>query len=202
MRKTEEWGAYFLELMESRYLETREKIKHKYQKNKKSIDTSFLEVVKQLLQKGIEKQKKEEKKRISFFTCYQLNTSIQKKSYEIQMNLYDASFYSDKEDIYGLWQPDFLYEYVEEDMEYFKKKAGQEIFQIRYPQLEEARMLYTHAVSLLLFPYLKEWIPEVISLSEFRELEKEKGFQVLYGEYMGKLFCLYEEKEEKLLDKG
>ncbi len=79
MRKTEEWRDYFLELMESRYVETRQKIKHNYQKNKKSIDASFLEIVKQLLQEGIEKQKKGEKKCISFFTCYQLNTSIQKK---------------------------------------------------------------------------------------------------------------------------
>ena len=49
------------ELMESRYVETRQKIKHNYQKNKKSIDASFLEIVKQLLQEGIEKQKKGEK---------------------------------------------------------------------------------------------------------------------------------------------
>lgn len=202
MRKTEEWEEYFLELMESRYLETRQKIKHSYEKNKKSIDASFLELVKQLLQKGIEKQKKGEKKRISFLTFYQLNTSIQRKSYEIQMNLYSAQFYYEKEDIYALWRPDFLYEYVEEDMEYFKKKAGQEIFQIRYPKLEEARLLYTSALSMLFLSYLKEWIPEIISLSEFKELEKEKGFQILYGQYMGKLFCLYEEKEEKLLDKG
>ena len=62
MRKTEEWRDYFLELMESRYVETRQKIKHNYQKNKKSIDASFLEIVKQLLQEGIEKQKKGEKK--------------------------------------------------------------------------------------------------------------------------------------------
>ena len=48
MRKTEEWRDYFLELMESRYVETRQKIKHNYQKNKKSIDASFLEIVKQL----------------------------------------------------------------------------------------------------------------------------------------------------------
>ena len=40
----------------------------------------------------------------------------QKKSYEIQMNLYNAQFYYDKEDIYALWRPDFLYEYLEEDM--------------------------------------------------------------------------------------
>ena len=52
MRKTEEWRDYFLELMESRYVETRQKIKHNYQKNKKSIDASFLEIVKQLLQEG------------------------------------------------------------------------------------------------------------------------------------------------------
>lgn len=202
MRKTEEWRDYFLELMESRYVEIRQKIKHNYQKNKKSIDASFLEIVKQLLQEGIEKQKKGEKKCISFFTCYQLNTSIQKKSYEIQMNLYNAQFYYDKEDIYALWRPDFLYEYLEEDMDYFKKKAGQEIFQIRYPHLEEARLLYTNALSMLLLSYLKEWIPKIITLSEFKKLEKEKNFQIIYGQYMGKLFCLYQEKEETVVDKS
>lgn len=201
MRKTEEWQDYFLEVMSMRYEETKEKIEKRYQKEKNKIQKSFFEVVITLLQKGITAQKNNQKKEIAYLTFFQLNSSIQRKSYEIQIGLYEKMFYYDKREIYALWYPEFLIEDIEKDREYFQKKARQEVYQIRYLQLEEARQEYEAAVFVLFYKYLIEWIPELLKRKELEELEKIEEFEITYGAYMGEQYCLYKRKEEKKLSR-
>lgn len=84
-------------------------------------------MIKKLLQKGIIAQRENKKKNITYLTFFQLNSSIQRKSYEIQINLYDREFYFDKEEVYILWIPKFLLEENERDREYLKKGRTRDI---------------------------------------------------------------------------
>lgn len=85
--------------------------------------------------------------------------------------------------------------------EYFQKKARQEVYQIQYLQLEEARQEYEAAVFVLFYKYLIEWIPELLKRKELEELEKTEEFEITYGAYMGEQYCLYKRKEEKKLSR-
>ncbi|RDY32217.1 hypothetical protein [Lachnotalea glycerini] len=184
MLKSEELNEYAKEILTKQMLINQKEIQAEYKKNKSIINAQFLKVLQRMLETCNRLQEKNKKNRIAILHICYLYTSCLTQKLELQINMYDKDFYLDKTEVSGLWRPEFIYRYYEQDMELIEKKARQEVFGFKHKQIQEIRMKYINVYHLITLDFLSDMIPLVIKDSAFEKLKKEDDFIILFGGYM------------------
>jgi hypothetical protein len=87
-------------------------------------------------------------------------------------------------EVRDIWVPEFIYKYYENDMEFFEKKAQQNVFGFGHQQMQEIRMKYVKVYHLVTLNYMYTMIQSICKDTDFIKMQKENDFIVLFGGYM------------------
>lgn len=176
-------GKYLSE----RYEKSKQYIREYYFLNSKRV----YEELEKVVHHGLQRCKNGEKK-VKHIAISILFSSILTKSYELQVAFLDERIYMDEAPVEEYWAPVFIFERVEEDMQYFRKMAALEMPRIKEYEMEPIRNAYVSLHYFLVMLLLREVIPGIVEniFSQYGILEKD--VMVSFGRHMEKGVLLYQ----------
>lgn len=178
-----------------RYEKSKEHIREYYQTNNYQIH----EELERIMHRGILRCKNGEK-RVKHIVISTLYSSILTKSYELQIAFLDERIYLDEAPVDEYWAPWFIFERIEEDLQYFRKMAASDIPRIKEYEMEPIRHTYVLNHHFLVLLLLRQVIPNIVEnmFSQYDVLEEDA--MLSFGRYMEKGVLLYQggEKNEVL----
>lgn len=149
-----------------------------------TIVDDFKKVTNSLFKECYESQQLGKKGKIEVFhICYLLSSCLT-KSYNIQMALYDSSFYLDLVQVTKTWNPNFIFQYYEREMEIYEKKAKLNILQFQYSDMEKIRLKYYEMYYGVTWEILNYLLPFIKDTEYYNKVEKTKKFCVTFSKYM------------------
>lgn len=187
MDRTEQINDIISDYYEERYTKSKEKIKDYYWKNWESIHREFAQTVYRGAAVCSDMGKK-----VNYIILSILFSSSLTKSYEIQIGFYDDRLQLDDAPVCEYWSPAFIFEFIEEDMEFFKRMAARKIPRIKEYELEGIRNTYIWNHYFLVMLLLRELIPAPVEeiCQKFNVLDEK--VKVILGRYMEKGILIYQ----------
>lgn len=182
-------GKYLLE----RFSQSKEKIVSSYRANKEEIWKSFFDIVCY----GAEECEKKNKN-VRHIVISILHSSILTQSYELQIAYMNNDLYMDEAPVNVYWAPMFIFQCIEDDMQFFKKKISEEVPRIKEYEMDNIREKYVLNHYFLVMLLLKEMIPVAIEEIVRKYDCIADNIMVSIGKYMEKVILLYQigEKSE------
>lgn len=145
------------------------------------------EALKNLFEKGRRMQEAGEKNAISYLVICYCRSSVYTGNYELKLDLYDTEFYLDEQECSAYWEPDFIFSFLREDIEYFQKNIPKRVPRIKTYEVQRYLAGYVNNYIYILSEFLRQKMHEVLEQIPMEGLEINGKMQVLFGEYMGKL---------------
>ena len=170
-------------------------------KNYKDEETDILagleERLGEVFQKAQQMQKADRKGKICTMGISYLQSSVLTGNYDLRIVLYDKEFYLDSAECFTYWNPEFITEYIQKDIKYFKYNIHGKVPQIRTYEIQEFMDGYIINYLYLLAQFLEQIMPQILCKIRpaFREV-MDDGMHVIFGEYMGKGMIIVGETEE------
>ena len=156
--------------------------------------TPLLAVVDMLIQDVEKKQIEKVQGKIKNLIFHRLLSSGYTESYEILVEMSNATLYLDEHVSCTYWKPEIIYQGVEEDM-----KKVRRLLNKKYIHIEEYELLRLKQNLLfddwsLFCKALDKMAERLAEKMKNSPLQLEEEIQILYGDYMDKLDVAYREK--------
>ncbi|SFR63935.1 hypothetical protein [Anaeromicropila populeti] len=180
--RAEEFLEEFQEEIGERIHFSKELLQKSYELDKRKLCQEFVERMKQIMRDCIKLQKEGQKKSIHAICFFCLRHSALTESYEYQINFYDDSFYEDRTEVGGYWEPKYYRPVIQEDIKYFTALLRKRKLRVLDYEVSEFCRAYIFQLLTELPQEMTESIPELLDSEEYKQLEKtECGFY--FGEY-------------------
>ncbi len=174
------------ELMEPILYHSITTLLQEYKKDEEKILRTFQDVLEELYLKAKEMQLSGKKDSFSYLgVCYCLS-SVYTGNYEIRLDLYNEEFYLDESECCVYWKPDFIMSFFIKDIKHFEKAIKQKIPQVKTYEEQQFMTGYMRNYMYVLLEFLRQKMPNVLQQMQEHGLRISQGFQVFFGEYMGK----------------
>ncbi|MBD5480403.1 MAG: hypothetical protein HDR14_14145 [Lachnospiraceae bacterium] len=174
-----------------RFSQSKEKIVSSYRANKEEIWKGFFDVVCY----GAEECEKKNKK-VKHIIISILYSSIITQSYELQIAYMNDDLHVDEAPVNVYWAPMFIFQFIEDDIQFFKKKASEEVPRIKEYEMDDIRKKYVLNHLFLVMLLLKEMLPAAIEEIINKYDCIADNIMVSIGRYMEKVVLLYQIGEE------
>ena len=163
-----------------------------YRNNKEDIDSELIKRFDSVYEKCIDMQKNNLKGQVTYIYFSLLRTSIIEGKGEFRIDLYDESWFLDKQECSINIKLDFLYSSLFElklNLKSRKIEYGRTItdMDIEYIILDEADKYHILAVE-----FLKELVSKFIESDSYKEMKKSSNIKILAGELMDSSEIIYE----------
>lgn len=188
------------ELIKDRFSIRSDQLKLFINENLSSILTGFIKTFDALFKKANELQQKKIKNNISIINISFLYSNLLINKYGFQIDLYDNEYYLDQIEISADLDLSFLFGFVEEDMEYIRKKLSKKFIKLKYFEVLKIKNRYIMNYYMIAQELIKSLTPYIKRMKEYKKLKKADKVVVFLGEYMGMNYCIQEFKKE-VLDK-
>lgn len=166
--------------------------------NRDMIITDFKKSVEMLYSEAHSLQQMNKKDPVQFFSISYLQRCIFTKKYEVRLDLYNKDFYLERCRTVQYWNMNFIFQFFEKDMEYFKKHIGAVIFHLKeYEEKEFALWYITHYYKIAEL-FFRDHITDIIHNKFSEALEKNEDFKVVFGGYMDEQVVLFEEGNDRI----
>lgn len=175
-----------------------EQIQDYINNNLKSIVEGFIKTFSNLFKEANELQKQAIKDKVAIINISFLYSNILLNKYAVQINVYDKQFYLDKVEISSDLDLSYLFQFIEEDMVYIKKELGKRFIRLKDYELVNIRTKYIVRYYKLAEYLIRDLVPYIQRIKEFKKIDKENRVIVLWGEYMGSFSCIQELQEEAI----
>ena len=153
----------------------------------------FVEAIQTLSERVIQAQKEADKGPLRYLCVSNLLSSLYTGSYQLRIDAYDERLFGDMTDTCVYWSPDFIFQYMDRDMAYFRAHIGKHVQRIWEHEIMTffARYMqyYYHLVQELVASQI-----EPIITSEFSDTPK---LTVTFGGYMDQAVVLFEAEQVK-----
>lgn len=179
MNREEQINGVINHYYAEKYAESKEKIKAYYWENRDRIHQEFAGII----DRGARHCKDKEKKVTHIIISILLSSRLT-KSYELQLAFCDERMYLDDTPVYEYWAPEFVFRYIEEDLQFFRKMAAKTIPRIREYELYSIRNTYIWNHYFWVMLLLKELLPAPVESAYERFGVLDDKVMVLLGRYM------------------
>ena len=137
-------------------------------------------------------QEHERKGAVRYLVLSHLYSAVCTGGYSIKLDIFDQRLYADPHEINVYLRLDWLYNYLEEDMAYFRKELIKtHITGLREYEMEQIRYRYIYYYHAAVKTFISESMPILLRLPEFVMLNVESEFEVLFGGYMDKAVVIW-----------
>lgn len=186
MDRVKKLEEIFNKYLPEKYADSKEKMYKYFWSNRTQISKSFEDV----WLHGILccKEKEKQVKHIVISILYSSNLT---GSYELQIAFWDDRIYVEDNPVYEYWAPTFIFEHIEDDMRFFKKKMIAEVPRIKEYELESIRGAYILNHYFLVIMLLMELIPAVPKEKYMEAGILAEDVEISFGRYMEKTILLY-----------
>lgn len=134
-------------------------------------------------------------KTVRYITVSILYSSIVTGNYKLQVAFMNDDFYLDEDPVHVYWAPLFIFGQIDDDMQFFRRKASEEVPGIKEYEVDTIRKQYILNHYFLVMLLLKELFPPIVG-EMIREYDCiDDNVVVLFGRYMEKAFPLYQAGE-------
>lgn len=140
-----------------------------------------------VFQRGVEEQASGKKGNIEYICIYFLYSSVQSKTYETQINLYDEKGFFDKDPVTGSMVSDIFSVYFSNEWELYCEYMNKSVIQIKKQELFRYRIKLIDKYKKFLGEILKMYMPYIMNLKSYALLNKSGDIHIYYGEYIGNL---------------
>lgn len=166
-------------IYKTRFDETCVEIKERLEKQWEVVEDEIVAIVKELMSKADILQAEGRKGKGKYLLISHLYSSYMAGTYEYRMDILDEGMYLDAQEVCTYWKPNFLISYIEKDHEYFRDVMKKKFIRLREYEIREVEwyyQFYYHSLVYEIFRCLRE------------RLELFSQYQLLFGEYMGKVY--------------
>lgn len=186
MNRTEKIEEIFKRHLPAKYADSKEKMHKYFWSNRANIFKSFEDVWIHGILQCIQK-----KKQVQHIVISILYSSSLTGSYELQIAFWNDRIYVEDNPVYEYWAPTFIFEQIEDDMQFFKKKIIAEVPRIKEYELESIRNAYILNHYFLVLILLMELIPAVPKEKYIDMGILAEDVEISFGRYMEKTILLY-----------
>lgn len=187
MKREEQVNEVINQYYAEKYAESKEKIKAYYWKNRDRIHGEFAGAI----DRGA-RRCREQGKKVTHIIISILLSSRLTKTYELQIAFCDERLYLDDAPVYEYWAPEFIFRYIEEDLQFFQKMAAKTIPRIREYELYSIRNTYIWNHYFLVMLLLKELVPGPVEAAWENSGVLDDKVMVLLGRYMERGIAIYQ----------
>lgn len=188
-QRQEDIFSFGVAYLKPRFCENEKKILQDFNKNRNKIVSQLQGVCQQLFEKAAQSQSA-----FQYMCICPLQSGIIAKTYDVQFSLHDATCFADQNSYMAYWNADFLYHYLEEDIEEFAKEVRKRVIRVLAGEIQEFRLDYACNYHMLLQEFLAAHISDIESAAGFTRINKEEKFQIMFGRYMAAVSPLRREE--------
>lgn len=174
-----------------------ELIKKEYKEKQIEIVTDFVKIMSNLFEESYRLQEEGKKGNVSFiyFSFLYSNVLMNKRAFRI--DVFNEEMFLDDIEVTSEWSFDFVFKYIDSDMEKIKRIISSNYIKIKNYELWELKNSYEYNYYLAVEFILKELTDCINKLKCFKKMKKNEKVYVMFGEYMEKPIVLqvFEEKE-------
>jgi len=164
------------DFLTKKFEETKLKLDKHFSENKEEIINEFNLFINNLIEKS-------KNKPVTYLQICYLRSSSITESLEFKISFHNEKFYLDTQETYSYWQPSFLFIYLNEGMEEFKKHClvtpKLTIFELKEVKQMYINFHYSHMAN-----YMKELCENLKENLISQNLNITENFQILYGGHM------------------
>lgn len=174
------------ELIEERIEQVRQNITDAIEKNSLGILKNFKNSFNDVFVKGAKMQKDREKGAIAYVCIEILRSSLLTRTYQLRIDLYDKNLHLDQRECASQWGVDFAFQWLDEDMNYFTKRAREKLIRILDAEMIIFMQHYQEHYFKILEEFCERHIQNILQLPSWEGLKKEETVKFTYGEFLDK----------------
>lgn len=164
-----------------------EQIAHDFQDNSFPLLKRILWEFDQIFQKVIER----EKEKVCFISIYFLYSSLQLDDYKLQVDFYDEQYLFDKCPVICEVDFSFVLKYYRQELEHYAEYMKKHVIQAKYHEILKFRKMLQCKYKKVVEVVLQQYLPYIMNLKSFHEMDKGEDFHIVYGEYLSEGVLLY-----------
>jgi len=173
-------------LLSERLKDNIAKIELAFETMQDSDETGFYKAFEEMLGQVQIAQEKTEKEILRYIYISFLQSSIYTKSYAFRIDAYDKRQFADITDTHVYWSPQFIFEYFDEDMAYFRKYISSKVLRVReYEIMQFATRYASHYFQM---------VQALVSVLIAPLIEDVEEITVLFGGYLDQVFVIADKK--------
>lgn len=152
----------------------------------------------QLVDLTVRRQKEGTKGKVCYIGICYCRSSIFTNIHEMKLDAYGEEIYLDGEECSMYWEPGFIFNYYQRDMQYFRTLIRKVIPRVRTWEIQQYGEGYWMNYVYILSEFLRQKLPEAMGRISMEGLLKDEKLRVFFGEYMGRGAVLYEEASDEI----
>ena len=169
-----------------------EQIAYEFQDNSFQLLKGCLWEFDQIFKKVIERKKE----KVCFVSIYFLYSSLQLDDYKLQVDFYDEQYLFDKCPVIGVVDFSFVLKYYRQELEYYTEYMKKHVIQVKYHEILKFRKMLQCKYKKVVKAVLEQYLPYIMNLKSFHEMDKCEDFHIVYGEYFSEGVFLYPIEQE------
>ena len=146
-------------------------------------------ILQQLVDLTVRRQKEGTKGKVCYIGICYCRSSIFTDIHEMNLDGEECSMY---------WEPGFIFNFYQRDMQYFRTHIRKVIPRVRTWEIQQYGEGYWMNYVYILSEFLRQKLPEAMGRISMEGLLKDEKLRVFFGEYMGRGAVLYEEASDEI----
>lgn len=184
--------SFGVEYLKPRFCENEKLILQNFKKNKPEIIRQMEAICEGLFEKAAQADRL-----FSYLCICPLQSGIITKTYDVQFSLHDETCFADRNDFMTYWTADFIYQYLEADIESFAKEVRKKVVRVTDGEIQEFRLDYACNYHMLLQEFFAAQLAHIEAVLAFIQINKTAEFQIVFGHYMSAVAPLKNAEREE-----
>lgn len=169
-------------------------IDQRYNQNKANIENGLTVAFDKACKKALKLQEQGPKGDIQYIYLSFLRTSIMNNTALYRIDAYDQNWYLDQEECSALWEADFIFHSLFQNMAELETKKADYARKITSMDIERIKQYEALKYHSLAVEFLREMLPKLIETDGYKQMGKTPDLSIMAGEYMDQSEILDGEK--------
>jgi len=163
-------------------------IEQSHQESPEDCSAAFYDAIQTLLERVALAQVQADKGTLRYICVSFLQSSIYTGSYQIRIDAYDERLFGDLTDTHVYWLPDFIFQYITNDMAYFRKHIREHVLRV----WEHEIMAFFARYIQHYFRIVQKFVSDLIRPIVLPDITGTQELTVTFGGYMDQAVVLFE----------
>jgi len=159
-------------------------IDQRYNQNKANIENGLTAAFAKACEKALKLQDQGPKGDIQYIYLSLLRTSIMNNTAMYRIEAYDQNWYLDQEECYALWEADFIFKSLFQNMNELETKKADYARKITSMDIERIKQNEAIKYHILAVEFIREMLPRLIETDGYKQMGKTLDISIMAGEYM------------------
>ena len=175
-------------LLAGRLAQNIREIEAEFQSSPEEYCKTFFDAIQELLGRVTGEQAQGAKGPLRYIFISYLQLSLYTGRYQLRLDAYDDRQYADLTDTHVYWSPDFIFQYIDADIAYFREHAHRHVPRVR--EYEVMRFALRYAMHY--YQIARQFAEDLIGSALAKNIPDAETLTVRFGGYMDQTEVLFE----------